>query len=174
MSEFKLAATIEVDTKVARQIISQYFSVVPKVKEFLDTLGHTGKLRGYIKSAPPYSRIRWFPAWKSVNEKPGSSDAFKVLGEIERQSKNTPIQSTNADVIKDALRTLYRIINSDDRYKDVKIILSIYDEIRLEVPEEIAEEWRLITETTMIQCAAKVLTKVPIVADCTVTDAWEK
>lgn len=127
MSEHKLASTIEVSTQVAKQIIDQFFSVVPKVKEFLDTLGNTGKIRGYIKSAPPYSRIRWFPQWKSVAENPFSSDTFKVLGEIERQSKNMPIQGCNADVVKDVLRTLYRIKMSDTKNNNVKIILSVYD-----------------------------------------------
>lgn len=165
---------MEIDKNKAKDIIDKFFSVVPKVKEFLDVLGNTGKVRGYIKTAPPYSRIRWFPQWKTAIENPNSSDAFKILGEIERQSKNTPIQGANADIIKDVLRTLYRIKLSDSKYKNVKIILSVYDEVRLEVPEELAEEWRQITETTMIQCAEKVLTKVPIVADCVVTDVWEK
>jgi DNA polymerase I len=174
MSEYKLANTLEISVSDAKAIIDQFFKAVPKVKDFLDSLGNTGKMRGYIKTAKPYSRIRWFPNWKKAMENPHDKDSFKIFGEIERQSKNAPIQGTNADLIKSVLCELYRIKLSDNKWSNVRFILVIYDEIRCEVPEDIAKEWRTIMNKVMVDVSESVLTKVPIVADCTVTDSWEK
>jgi DNA polymerase I-like protein with 3'-5' exonuclease and polymerase domains len=63
---------------------------------------------------------------------------------------------------------------SDNKWSDVRFILVIYDEIRCEVPESIAEEWSTIMNKVMVDVSESILTKVPIVADCTVTDSWEK
>ena len=60
MSEFKLADTMGVPIKEAKQVIDKFFSVVPKVKEFLDYLAHLGTSRGYIRTSKPFSRVRWF------------------------------------------------------------------------------------------------------------------
>ena len=165
---------MEIDKNKARDIIDKFFSVVPKVKEFLDSLATTGKMRGYIRSAKPYSRIRWFPAWKNAVDNPGDSKSFAVLSEIERQSKNHPIQSTNADTIKAVLCKLYNLIVTEQKWNKVRIVLSVYDEVRCEVPEELAEEWKEIMNKIMVEVAEETIKNVPIVADCTVTDSWEK
>jgi DNA polymerase-1 len=86
MSHFKLSDTIDVSEKEAKDIIDKFFKAVPKVKQMLDKLGEFGKKHGYIMTPPPFNRIRWFPKWK------GRNTSFKDLGEIERASKNMPIQ----------------------------------------------------------------------------------
>lgn len=88
MSEFKLADTMEIAVKEAKEIITKFFKSVPKVEKFLTGLGNLGKKRGYIKTSAPFGRIRWFGNWEAAIE----TDDFKVLGEIERASKNSPIQ----------------------------------------------------------------------------------
>lgn len=88
MSEYKLADTMDIPVAQAKAIIDKFFKAVPKVEKFLISLGNLGKSRGYIRTAPPYSRIRWFEQWQHAYE----TKDFKILGEIERASKNTPIQ----------------------------------------------------------------------------------
>lgn len=127
MTEHKLSSVMEIDKNKAKDIIDKFFSVVPKVKEFLDSLATTGKMRGYIRSAKPYSRIRWFPAWKHAVDNPGDSKSFAILSEIERQSKNHPIQSTNADTIKAVLCRLYKLMVEEPKWSKVRIILAVYD-----------------------------------------------
>lgn len=89
MSEYKLSNTIQVNVDEARSIINKFFSKVPKVKEFLDRLGNLAKTRGYIKTAPPYSRVRRFPKWEYLQVN-SSDNENKWLGEIERAGKNAP------------------------------------------------------------------------------------
>jgi len=49
MSKYKLASTILVSVDKAEKIIDKFFSKVPKVASFLETLGNKAKSRGYIK-----------------------------------------------------------------------------------------------------------------------------
>jgi DNA polymerase-1 len=168
MSEYKLADTMEIKVNEAKNIIDKFFKAVPSVNRFLKHIGNLGKHRGYIKSSPPYSRIRWFGNWKTAIE----NQDFKVLGEIERASKNTPIQSTNADIIKQALIDTQQEIY--DNNWDVNIILAVYDEIQTECHQDQAEQWKIKLDEIMVNAAKKVLKEVPIVVDCSINDFWQK
>ncbi len=127
MSEFKLATTIEVHTSIAKEIINKFFAIVPKVKEFLDGLGAAGKKYGFIRTAPPFGRIRWFDGYNNKSD-------FTRQGEIERAAKNMPIQGTNADMIKLAMIYVYDYIK-DNNYP-ARLILQVYDELQTECVEE--------------------------------------
>lgn len=164
MSEFKLADTIEISVDEARAIINKFFRAVPKVKIFLDMLATLGKKRGFIRSPQPYGRYRWFEGWNSQD--------YKRLGEIERQSKNHPIQGGNADMTKLALVLLYKAIKANNY--PVKLIHQVHDEIQTEVKEEFAKEWAIVMENIMIQAANVILKEVPMVVDCKVADCWTK
>lgn len=168
MSEFKLADTMQISVEEAKGIIAKFFSVVPKVKQFLDMLGYSGRTRGYIRTPEPLRRIRWYQNWEKAYKESDS----KVLGEIERASKNMPIQSTNANVIKLAMIRVQKII--DENNYPVQIIMQVYDELQCLCKEEFAEEWRIILEKIMIESAEEIIKSIPIVADCKISDYWSK
>jgi len=168
MSEFKLSDTMDIVVKKAKDIIDKFFKMVPRVKAMLDMFGNLAKKHGRIRTAPPFRRIRWFPEHEFVV----ATNDFTKLGEIERAGKNTPIQGTNGDIIKLAISRLQTII--DDNKLDIKIILSVYDELRTECPDELAEWWKGVMEKTMIDAAKVVIKTVPIVVDCTIKKCWEK
>ena len=164
MSKFKLADTMQIDVDEADKIIKKFFSVVPKVEEFINYLGNLAKTRGYIRTAVPYRRIRFF----ENNDK----DDFKRLGEIERAGKNTPIQGTNGDIIKSALINVQNYIDLNNL--PINIILSVYDEIQTECEESISEKWSNTLSEIMINSAQQVIKTVPIAVDCKVSDYWQK
>lgn len=172
MTEHKLADTMQIEVKKAKEIIDKFFSVVPKVSIFLEGLAKLGLSRGYVRTAPPYSRIRFFPQWKHMVEHPEDPQSFKISGEIERRSKNTPIQGTNGDIIKQALIEIQNIIDINNY--DVKILLAVYDEIQCECKEEFAEEWKLIMDKIMVEVAKRQITEIPVVVDCSINDYWTK
>lgn len=84
MSKFKLSDTLQIPLEEADAIITKFFTAVPKVKSFLHGLAKLGTSRGFIRTAPPFGRIRFFSGYDS-------EDVVR-LGEIERASMNTPIQ----------------------------------------------------------------------------------
>jgi len=168
MSEFKLADTIQIDVKEAKKLISKFFSIVPQVEKFLTTIGNLGKTRGYIKTSKPFSRMRWFQQWQTAIE----TGDLKILGEIERASKNSPIQGSNADIVKLAMINIQKII--DENNYPVEIIMQVYDELVCLVKEEFAEEWKPILEQEMITAAQIVIKSIPVEVDCKISTCWKK
>jgi DNA polymerase-1 len=165
MSKFKLADTMQIPVGEADKIIKKFFKVVPNVQTFLDSLGELAKARGYIKSGQPYGRIRWFDDFDI-------KDNFVRQGEIERAGKNTPIQGTNGDIIKSALIKVQSFI--DINKLPINILLSVYDEIQTECPEDIADWWKLELDRIMVEAAKEVIKSVPIVVDCKISNYWDK
>jgi DNA polymerase-1 len=165
MSKFKLADTMQIPVGEADKIIKKFFKVVPNVQRFLDSLGELAKARGYIKSGQPYGRIRWFDGYDI-------KDNFVRQGEIERAGKNTPIQGTNGDIIKSALIKVQNFI--DINKLPINILLSVYDEIQTECPEDIADWWKLELDRIMVEAAKEVIKSVPIVVDCKISNYWDK
>lgn len=172
MSKYKLSSTIGVLLDIAEQTINDFFSKVPNVKSFLDKLALLGWRRGYIRTPKPYNRIRFFPKWNVLQKDPKNKNAFRWKGDIERASMNTPIQGCNADIIKKALIDTQNEI--DCNKWDAKIILSVYDELQVEVKESQAEAFKDVLESTMINAAKTVIKTVPIEAECKVSDYWTK
>lgn len=168
MSEFKLADTMQIEVSKAKELIKKFFLVVPKVEEFLNMLGNLGRSRGYIKTPKPFQRIRWFPKWQSAIE----TDDFKELGAIERASKNMPIQSTNANLVKLAMIKVQNEIDTNNY--PVQIIMQVYDELQTLCKEDFAEEWKVILEKLMIEAAQEVIKSIPVEAECKISSCWSK
>jgi DNA polymerase-1 len=172
-SHVRLAMLAQISNNRAKSIINKFFATVPKVKEFLTYLGNKGKERGYIKTSPPFGRIRWFPQWKSSFTNGNlTRDDMIALSEIERESMNTPIQGTNADILK------LTLINTDLYIKANKypanILLSVHDELVTQCIANKAEEWKNILEKIMIDSAKEVIKNIPVVVDIKVSDYWSK
>jgi DNA polymerase-1 len=162
---------MDIAVEEADRIIKKFFAVVPKVEKFLTELGELGKSRGFIRTGEPFRRIRWFPKFKDSKDN-NNPDAFRFQGEIERASKNTPIQGSNGDVIKLALIKVQEAINKNNY--PVTILLSVYDEIQTECEASFADEWKGILDSIMIEAAKEVIKETPVVVDCKISDYWEK
>ena len=171
MSEFKLADTMQISVEESRNIINKFFSVVPKVKEFLDFCGNYGKKWGEIRTPKPFQRRRLFPEWANSQDR-SNPNSFKLQGEIERAAKNTPIQGCNGDIIKQALVMLQNEIDKNNW--PVEIILAVYDEIRSLCKDDFCEEFRIKKNEIMIKAAQTVLKQVPVEVDCTIHQCWTK
>jgi|TARA_R100000455_G_C6273475_1_gene131215 DNA polymerase-1 len=166
MSEFKLADTLSIPVKEAKDMIKKYFTVFPAIKKFLTNLGNYGKDNGHIRTFPPYKRIRWFEDWK------GKETDFAVLGSIERASKNTPIQGTGADMTKLALYKLRDIIH-DNQYP-VKLIMTVHDQIDTICHKDFAEQWSNILRETMESAALTIIDNGLLKSDTNITKQWSK
>lgn len=175
MSKFKLADTMDIDVATADTIIKKFFSVVPKVQEFLDMLGYLGKTRGFIRTALPYRRMRRFKKLEEYVQEIGSNQGFydfAYLGSVERASKNAPIQGTNGDIIKLALCRVSDAIKAEKW--PVNILLSVYDEIQTECDYNSAKKWKVRLDELMIEAAEEVIKDIPIVVDCSISEYWTK
>ena len=171
MGPFKLSDTLNISKGEAESLIEKYFSAFPNIKDFLDKLGRYGKHNGYITTMPPFKRRRWFDSWypKIWNDRTMMGE----LGSIERASKNTPIQGSSADMTKLALIYIYDEIQANWK-DDVKIVMTVHDQIDTICKKEKAEEWAPVMTALMEKAAMKIVKNGLLKADTNISETWEK
>jgi len=108
----------------AAEFIRAFFNRYPKVKLWIDKMIEVARKKGYVKNY--FGRKRYLP---KIND----ADNY-VRGEEERKVVSTCVQGTASDIL-----SIYTI-NIANRLKEMKskakLVLSIHDEIDLDVPEE--------------------------------------
>lgn len=161
----KLSDMLGIGEFEADLIIQRYYDLVPKVKTFLDRCAAYGVKHGYIRSYKPYSILRQFHNMDTRDQ--------KVRGEIERASKNTPIQGTGAMMCKLALVKLREKIKEVFPY-NVEMFLQVHDAIFCYVEEDYAQEWGKIQKEIMEKCGRVWLKSIPCISDVSITDHWSK
>lgn len=164
-SKYKLSDTLGIELDEADAIINRYFSLVPKVKAFLDRCASYGVTNRSIRSYKPYSILRQFHGM-DVNDR-------KTRGEIERMSKNTPIQGTGAMMCKLAMVNLREKIKEAFPY-NVEMFLQVHDALFCYVEESFAEEWAQIQKGVMEEAGRVWLKDIPCISDVNISDHWSK
>jgi len=170
MGPHKLANTLKISQDEAEELISKYFTIFPSIHKFLVSLGTYGTSHGYIKTFAPFKRIRWFNDWK-----PGlsqSKDGWKLLGTIERASKNTPIQGTGADMTKQALVLIHEYIKLHEI--PVKVVMTVHDQIDTICHTSYVSEWKEQMKVLMEEAARVILPSGLLKADTNISEKWEK
>ncbi len=154
-----LATQIGVTREEAKRLMKKFFSTYPDVQVYLERSSFFGSKNGYITT--PAGRIRYF-----------QFDYYdrRQRGSVERESKNTPIQGTNADIIKIAM---YRLYNRLQGFGDnAKMVNVVHDELGAEARPNIAEEVCAIIKHEMEEAAKEVLTQVPVIAEAAYGTDW--
>jgi DNA polymerase I-like protein with 3'-5' exonuclease and polymerase domains len=167
MGPSKLARQLRITDKEAKKLMQKYFTVFPAIKKFLEGNGAFAVANGCILTPPPYKRIRWFKKHKEAR------DDSAVRGSIERAGKNTPIQGCNADLVKKATTLVRRHIQNLPE-GEMFLVNQVHDEFVFEVREDVAEERMKDIVFLMESAADDLLSKVPMVAEATLADCWQK
>lgn len=168
MGPHKLSDTLDIPMSEASELIEKFFNAFPNIKKFLDQRAKFGKLNGFITTLPPFKRRRYFPEWDPDYVPP------KELGEIERASKNTSIQGTSADMLKLAMYYIYKHIDENNLHNDIKIVMTVHDQIDTICKEELSEKW-VKTLTSLMQRAADTIIKNKLLkAESFISERWSK
>lgn len=156
---FGLAKELHIDIKEASAIIDTYFKRYYKVKEFLESSKERARNTG--KAVTFTGRERLIP---EINSKNGQ---LRQLAE--RLAVNTPIQGTQADLIKLAMLSIDKKLTN----ADLKgyMILQIHDELIFEIPDEEIETFIPLVRETM-QGVIKL--KIPLIVDITIGKNWKE
>lgn len=178
MSHFKLASMLRITVPEAKQLIIDYFKAFPNISRLLDFLGRFGLENGYIKTIYPFYRRRWFPYWKFytrfIDGHIAQAQYHPGLGEIERASKNMPIQGSCANMTKVAICFIYWHIHDNHLEDRVTMRMQVHDQIDCGVHDDYTEEWAPI-QTRLMEEAAKVIIPTGILkAETTITKRWSK
>ncbi len=137
MSAFRLSNELGISRAEAKDFIDAYFSRYPKIREFLDATLEEARATGRVRTMS--GRIRYIP---EIHNR-----SFTVRSNAERMATNAPIQGTAADLLKLAMITLDRTLA--ETHPKARMLLTVHDEIVIEVPEAHAEETADLVRTTM-------------------------
>jgi DNA polymerase-1 len=178
MSCFKLAGELKITVPEAQQLMDKFFTVFPAIGKCLVNLGGYGVQTGMIKTLAPFNRKRWFPKWDKVRDRIAEHTMGirynGILGEIERASRNMPIQGSAADMCKLALVYLRRYINDHNLRDKVKLSMQVHDEILCEVRTEFAAEWSIIQQSLMEKAAKVIIPSGLLKAEASINPIWTK
>ena len=118
-------------TKEEAQIFyDTYFATFPKLSEYMDGVAREATSRGYTETF--FGRRRLFPDLKSRLP--------YVKAMAERMAINAPIQGTEADIVKIAMRKVDEYIQKEKLGEKVFLLMQVHDSLLYEVEEKIAKK----------------------------------
>jgi DNA polymerase-1 len=156
---FGLSQELGIDPKMAAVFIQMYFQRYHKVKEFLDQSKLQARKTG--RAVTLLGRERLIPEITSPN--------MNIRTMAERLAINTPIQGTQADLIKMAMLEIERKLA--ERRLKAYMILQIHDELIFEVPDQELEEVKQLVHDSMVGIMPL---KIPLVVDIHIGKNWKE
>ncbi len=159
MGPYSLAQDLGISQAMAKTYIDNYFNHYPGVKAFIDQTIETA--RRTKQTSTLMGRIRLLPDIDSRNH--------NVRQFAERTAVNTPIQGTAADLIKLAMIAVDRQLREASH--EAAMLLSVHDEIVLEVPPSEIEAVSAMVQTTMEGIWELA---VPLKVNLAVGDNWNE
>lgn len=128
-----LSQNLKIEASLAKTYIEKYFANFTSIKNFFEKVKNEAKVNGYISTLS--GRKRYFDF---ANAKP------MQVAMYERESINSILQGSAADIIKLAMLELYKELDADKR-----LILQIHDELIFEVKDELCENFEKIARDIM-------------------------
>ncbi|MFA7247826.1 MAG: DNA polymerase, partial [Dehalococcoidia bacterium] len=158
-----LALRLGISESAAQDLIDKYYKLYPTVISFLEESAKEAVLKGYTSSISGRRRYYALP-------NPSDPSFKKVRGSVERQGKNMKIQAGNADTIKQAM--IYVL----ERIKpyDARLLLTVHDEIIVEVREDQVQEVKPIVEQSIVDGFSEFFKLVSMSTEALVGDCWLK
>ena len=157
ISPFGLSQNIGVSRKEAKEIIDNYFTQFPKVKEYINYTVQNAKKNEYVETL--MGRRRYL---KDIN----SSNAV-VRAVAERNAINAPIQGLAADIIKKAMIDIQDDLEKNNMKS--KMLIQVHDELIFDMYKAEKEVCAILVKERM-EHAFKL--KVPLTVALGIGDNW--
>jgi DNA polymerase I-like protein with 3'-5' exonuclease and polymerase domains len=154
-----LAARIKCSVEEAEGLIRKYFAAYSGVAQWLREAADRA-----VRDTQTRTRAGRLIAFTF-----DPNDRAQVAA-TQRLGKNSPLQGSNADILKRALALLYDALKSFD----ARVINCVHDEIVVEVAQSDAQECARVVEREMEKAAREMIGSVPVTVDAAISDAWLK
>ena len=158
LSDYGLATRLGIERSVAKQYIREYFARYRGVQEYMDDLVARARRDGGARTL--LGRFRPLPDLTNKN--------FAVRAYAERVAKNTPLQGTAADIMKQAMIDVQTQLEKAGDAR-VRLLLTVHDELVLEAPEAIADS---IGDHVRSAMENAVTLAVPLKVDVGIAQSW--
>jgi DNA polymerase-1 len=157
MSAFGLSQNLGISRGDAQQFIDAYLERYAGVKHYMDATLEAAETEGKVETL--YGRVRWLPELQAKNH--------AVRENAKRMAINARIQGTAADLLKKAMIAVDARLRAE--MPESHLLLTVHDELVLEVPEEGAEQTRDLVRQEMESVASL---RVPLVVDAAIGPTW--
>lgn len=157
MTPYGLAERLQIQPEEAKDYMGRYFARYPRVLEFVEETKSTANKNGYVKTL--MGRMIPTPAVSSSN--------YLQREAAERAAINAPVQGSAADLLKKAMVAVNCELKKHSL--DSLMILTVHDEIVLEVPQAECDTVSDLLQKTMEECERL---KVPLKVDLASGSSW--
>ena len=157
MSAFGLAAALGVSNKEAEQFIAAYFARFGRVQDYMQETLRLAERDGRVETLA--GRVRYLPDIHSKN--------WNLRENARRMAINARIQGTAADLLKKAMLAVDRRLRAE--HAGARLLLSVHDELVLEVPADALEPIAALVRQEM-EGAERLA--VPLVVDVGTGETW--
>lgn len=155
---YGLSQTADIPFARAKEFIEKYFVIYKDIKKYTEDMIVFAREHGYVETM--FGRRRYLPEIES--------QVPAVRSGAERMAVNTPLQGTNADMIKKAMILIDKMIT--EKYRDsVKMIIQVHDELVFEIRADKTHEAAGRIQDIMRDILPL---KVPVVVDVEIGDNW--
>ena len=128
-----LSQNLKIEANLAKTYIEKYFENFTSIKDYFERVKENARQNGYITTL--LGRRRYFDF---------QNTSAMVSAAYERESVNSVLQGSAADVIKLAMLEISRHLDENK-----KLILQIHDELIFEIKDEMLENFATITQDIM-------------------------
>lgn len=154
-----LSITMDMSEDGAKELIKRYFAAFPRIHAYLTNVSKMCVTRGYSLTLPPYNRVRIMSEadedWQQRN-----------------QCKNSPIQGSGADQLKQAVIYIYNEIKENGYPMEISIL--VHDEIILQSHPDYADKALELLVRNMEKAGDVNLAPGLLKASGQISDHWTK
>jgi DNA polymerase-1 len=157
---YGLSENLGIPRKEAQEIIKRYFEKFYKIKEYMESTVIEASEKGYVSTFLGRRRI--------LRDIRSQNNMLKKFAE--RAAINAPMQGAASDIVKLAMIKIIKEMTSA-KYKNVKLLLQVHDELVFECDQETAEE----VKKELIHIMENIVElKVPLRAYGSIGKNWDE
>lgn len=158
-----LKTNLESTREEAQQFYNEYFKTFTGLAEYLEETKRQAAKNGYTTTL--FGRKRYFEGIRSKLP--------FIRAAAERMAINAPIQGTNADMVKLAMRKAFTYIEEHKLEDKVRLLLQVHDELVFEIHESVLDIVIPKIQEMMQSVLTLEQTKgIPILTSANVGDTW--
>jgi DNA polymerase I len=155
---YGLSQTADIPFARAKEFIEKYFVIYKDIKKYTEDMVEFAREHGYVETM--LGRRRYLPEI--------DSQVPAVRSGAERMAVNTPLQGTNADMIKKSMILIDKLI-AEKYSESVKMIIQVHDELVFEIREDKVHEAAGRIQDIMRDILPL---KVPVIVDVEIGENW--
>ncbi len=199
-SAYTLKDDLGISQEEAQKVIDKVYGGLPQLGEYFERVKNFALKHGYVIIDQVSRRKYFIPGFKEFKElekkinTPGFWDDyrsnkargeipddmketvknyFKKKGDIERLSRNYPIQGTSGSMTKYAAILLQDRLEERNMDHKAKIVNMVHDEIVVECDRSISNEIKELTEKSLIDAGRTFCKKVPMKTETELGTVWQ-